>query len=63
MWCCSDGWESISELRLSARKKNALALMLADTRLQLSDSEVSMSFITRVNDINKRLPGHRWVEC
>jgi len=48
---------------LSARKKNALALMLADTRLQLSDSEVSMSFITRVNDINKRLPGHRWAEC
>eukprot|EP00775_Hariotina_reticulata_P012854 gene12854-12981_t len=59
----TNGWESLSELRLSARKKNALALMLADTRLQLSDSEVSMSFITRVNNINKRLPGHRHLQA
>lgn len=57
-----EGYESLSEIRLSAKKRNALSLLLADTRLR-EDGEhdnLNSSFITRVHGISEQLPSNRW---
>jgi len=60
----AEGYESLSEIRLSAKKRNALSLLLADTRLRDADAEeehLQSSFITRVQDISGQLPSNRSV--
>jgi hypothetical protein len=58
----TEGYESLSEIRLSAKKRNALRLLLADTRLRDENEHDMMdSFITRVQDISGQLPSNRCV--
>jgi hypothetical protein len=53
----------LSEIRLSARKRNTLSLLLADTRLRgVDDEDLERSFITRVHNIADKLPSNRWVD-
>lgn len=65
----TEGYESLSEIRLSARKRNELSLLLADTRLRAAEGDyggggdggedLTSSFITRVQDISGQLPSNR----
>jgi hypothetical protein len=58
---CAEGYESLSEIRLSAKKRNVLSLLLADTRLRDENEGDNLmdSFITRVQDISGQLPSNR----
>lgn len=50
----------MSEIRLSAKKRNALSLLLADTRLkEEGEEDLTSSFITRVQGISEQLPSTR----
>ena len=61
--CTPEGYESLSEIRLSAKKRNALSLLLADTRLREDgDEDLNSSFITRVQDISGQLASNMCVE-
>lgn len=55
-----EGYESLSEIRLRAKRSTLLALLLGDTRMQpVTDTDsVAASFIMRVQHINKTLPGY-----
>jgi hypothetical protein len=56
----AEGYESLSEIRLSAKKRNALSLMLGDTRLREDDeADLASSFLHRVQDISGQLPSNR----
>jgi hypothetical protein len=56
----AEGYESLSEIRLRAKRSTLLALLLGDTRMQpVTDTDsVAASFIMRVQRINKSLPGY-----
>ncbi|KAF6259152.1 hypothetical protein COO60DRAFT_1046113 [Scenedesmus sp. NREL 46B-D3] len=60
-----EGYESLSEIRLRAKRSTLLALLLGDTRLQpATDADgVAASFIVRLQRINKSLPGYVHIQA
>eukprot|EP00882_Tetradesmus_deserticola_P025750 GHRQ01028311.1.p1 GENE.GHRQ01028311.1~~GHRQ01028311.1.p1 ORF type:complete len:355 (+),score=109.23 GHRQ01028311.1:157-1221(+) len=60
-----EGYESLSEIRLRAKRSTLLALSLGDTRLQpVGDSDsLAASFILRVQRINRSLPGYTHIQA
>lgn len=58
--CIAEGYESLSEIRLSAKRRNALSLLMGDTRLrEENELDLNSSFISRVQDISGQLPSNR----
>lgn len=59
----SDGYESLSEIRLTAKRGNTVGLLLGNTQLHPDEESLTASFIRRVEHIHDSLPGSGYLRA